>query len=126
MPTHIVSNCADNLQVWTRSKKKLTIEDMRLPWLAIYKILSKDLFLTRRQYEIRCADFSTGKSSHTTKLKLLCVPSQTSWYMGFIAEHTRRFFHPAAIDEMLATFVPLVDGTDLSVSFSEYVFSPYR
>lgn len=51
------------------------------------------------------------------------MPSQTSWYMGFVAEQTRRFFHPAAIDEMLATFVPLIDGTDLSVSCSENVSS---
>lgn len=68
MPTHIVSNCADNLQAWTRSKKKLTIEDMRLPWLPIYKILSKDLFLTRRQYEIRCVHSRLGVPSHTTIL----------------------------------------------------------
>lgn len=55
MPTHIVSSCSDNLQTLTRSKKKLSIDDMRLPWKPIFKILSKDLFLTRRQYEIRYA-----------------------------------------------------------------------
>lgn len=92
MPTHIVSTCADNLQTLTRSKKKLSIEDMRLPWKPIYTILAKDLFITRRQYEI----------------------SQTSWYMGYIAENVRRFFHPAAIDEMLSTFVPTINGTDLT------------
>ncbi|OBZ79723.1 Proteasome activator complex subunit 4 [Grifola frondosa] len=92
MPNHIVANCADSLQVLTRSKKKMSIEDMRLPWKPIFKILSKDLFLTRRQFEI----------------------SQTSWYMGYIADNVRRFFHPAAIDEMLSTFVPMINGTSLS------------
>ena len=42
--------------------------------------------------------------------------SHTSWYMGYIAEHVRRFYHPAAIDEMLSTFLPLMNGTSLSVS----------
>lgn len=36
--------------------------------------------------------------------------------MCTIANSVRRFFHPAAIDEMLSTFVPLIDGTDLNVS----------
>jgi proteasome activator subunit 4 len=36
--------------------------------------------------------------------------------MGYIADHARRFFHPAAIDEMLSTFVPLIDGSKLDVS----------
>lgn len=36
--------------------------------------------------------------------------------MGYIAENARRFFHPAAINEMLSTFVPLIDGTKLDVS----------
>ncbi|KAI0094570.1 armadillo-type protein [Irpex rosettiformis] len=92
MPTHIVSSCSDHLYSWTRSKKKMSVDDLRLPWLPIYKILSKDLFLARRQYEI----------------------SQTSWYMGFIAETLRRFFHPATANEMLQTFVPLINPSSLS------------
>ncbi|KAI0828367.1 hypothetical protein BC628DRAFT_1417934 [Trametes gibbosa] len=99
MPNHIVAACADGLQVLARSKKKLSVEDVRLPWMPMYKILSKDLFLTRRQYEI----------------------SQTSWYMGYIAENVRRFFHPAAIDEMLSTFLPMLNGTSLnSILASQY------
>ncbi|KAL4243081.1 BLM10 family protein [Abortiporus biennis] len=100
MPNHIVANCCDNLQFLTRSTKKLNIEDMRLPWMPVYKILSKDLFLTRRQFEI----------------------SQTSWYMGYIAESVRRFFHPAAIDEMLSTFVPLMNGTSLSTMLASQYY----
>ena len=56
--------------------------------------------------------------------------SQTSWYMGYIAENVRRFFHPAAIDEMLATFLPMMNGTSLNVSavwrlVSHAVDTPY-
>ena len=36
--------------------------------------------------------------------------------MGYVAEHARRFFHPAAIEEVLSAFVPLIDGTRLDVS----------
>lgn len=53
MPTHIVANFSDNLHFLTRSKKKLRVEDMRLPWKPVYDILDKDLFLARRQFEIR-------------------------------------------------------------------------
>jgi len=35
--------------------------------------------------------------------------------MGYIAENSRRFFHPAAINEMLSTFLPRIDGTKLDV-----------
>ena len=35
--------------------------------------------------------------------------------MGFIAETTRRFFHPACIDEMLQEFVPSIIGSNLDV-----------
>jgi proteasome activator subunit 4 len=53
MSTHIVASCAEAISTLTRSKKKLSVEDLRLPWKPILKILSKDLFLTRRQFEIR-------------------------------------------------------------------------
>lgn len=36
--------------------------------------------------------------------------------MGYIAENVRRFFHPAAIDEMLSTFLPMMNGPNLNVS----------
>jgi hypothetical protein len=35
--------------------------------------------------------------------------------MGYIADNLRRFFHPAAIEEMLSTFVPQMNGTELNV-----------
>ena len=35
--------------------------------------------------------------------------------MGTIASTVQRFFHPAAIDQMLETFVPMINGTNLNV-----------
>jgi proteasome activator subunit 4 len=92
MQLHIVATCSDALENLTRSKNKLSIEDIRLPWFPIFDILRHDLFLTRRQFEV----------------------SQTSYYMGTIAGTVQRFFHPAAIDQMLETFVPLINGTNLN------------
>ncbi|KAG1867785.1 hypothetical protein DFJ58DRAFT_859984 [Suillus subalutaceus] len=97
MPTQVMAVCADGLSNLTRSKKKLSIDDMRLPWKPIYNILREDLFLTRRQFD------------------------QLAWCMGYIADISRRFFHPAAIEEMLSTFLPGFNGTDLdSVLSSQY------
>lgn len=42
--------------------------------------------------------------------------SQLSWCMGYLADISRRFFHPAAIEEMLGTFLPEFNGTNLDVS----------
>lgn len=99
MSTQVIAICAEGLSNLTRSKKKLSVEDMRLPWKPFYDILRKDLFLTRRQFEC----------------------SQLSWYMGHIADTVRRFFHPAATNEMLATFVPGINGTNLdSILTSQY------
>jgi proteasome activator subunit 4 len=99
MSIQVVAACADTLQALTRSKNKLSIEDMRLPWKPIYNLLSQDLFLSRREFEY----------------------TQLSWYMGYIADISRRFFHPAAINEMLATFVPQINGTNLdSILSSQY------
>ena len=53
MPLHIVATCSDALEILTRSKNKLSIQDIRLPWLPILDILRYDLFLTRRQFEVR-------------------------------------------------------------------------
>jgi hypothetical protein len=35
--------------------------------------------------------------------------------MGFIAENARRFFHPSAVEDMLATFVPQINANNLDV-----------
>ncbi|KAK0456353.1 hypothetical protein EV421DRAFT_1699087 [Armillaria borealis] len=99
MSTQMVATCSDAFKLLTKSKKRISIEDMRLPWRPIYDILKQDLFLSRRQFEY----------------------TQLSWCMGYMAENSRKFFHPAAIDEMLSTFVPQFNGTDLdSVLSSQY------
>lgn len=53
LSTLIVATCADEFKELTKSKDKITIDDMRLPWKPIYDILSQDLFLSRRQFEYR-------------------------------------------------------------------------
>ncbi|KAI0050704.1 hypothetical protein FA95DRAFT_1581074 [Auriscalpium vulgare] len=100
MPLHIAIVSSDTLDVLTRSKKKLGVKDIRLPWLPVLHILKRDLFLTRRQFEV----------------------SQTTWYMGHIASTVRRFFHPAAGDEMLARFVPMMNGTSLNSLLTSQFF----
>jgi len=36
--------------------------------------------------------------------QLIAVFSQLLWGMGYIADHARKFFHPAAINDMLLYF----------------------
>lgn len=98
MPADVVSACMDTLAMLTRSKKKLSIEDLRLPWRPVYDILSRDLFLKRRQFEI----------------------SQTTFNMAYVAENSRKFFSPACIDEMLQEFVPHIIGSNLDVSLLQF------
>ncbi|KAJ6574791.1 hypothetical protein B0H19DRAFT_1254444 [Mycena capillaripes] len=91
MPSQVMATAADGFKSLTESVKKISIKDIRLPWRPIYDILSQDLFLTRRQFEY----------------------TQLPWVMGYIAANSRRFFHPAATNEMLSVFVPLLNATDL-------------
>ncbi|KZP32253.1 hypothetical protein FIBSPDRAFT_907345 [Athelia psychrophila] len=99
MPINVIAACADSFVVLTRSRKKLSIDDLRLPWKPIYSILKQDLFLTRREFEY----------------------NQLSWCMGYLADAASRFFHPAALEEMLGTFVPQVNGTNLdTILASQY------
>jgi proteasome activator subunit 4 len=53
MHLHIVATAADTLEWLTRSRNKLNVNDLRLPWMPLFDVLSRDLFLTRRQYEVR-------------------------------------------------------------------------
>lgn len=115
MSNQMIATCADAFHTLTKSKKKLSINDMRLPWKPIYDILKADLFLTRRQFEYTYVQYICITRQPVTSM-IFPPCSQLSWCMGFIASHARRFFHPAAIEEMLSTFVPLIDGTKLDVS----------
>jgi proteasome activator subunit 4 len=53
MFTSVVDPCVERLKMLTRSKKKLSIEDLRLPWMPLYEILRDELFLRRRQFEYK-------------------------------------------------------------------------
>lgn len=59
MPINVIAACADSFVVLTRSRNKLSIEDLRLPWKPIYSILKQDLFLTRREFEYKSVPFNT-------------------------------------------------------------------
>ena len=54
VPLHIIAACSDALDTLTRSRKKLSVQDLRLPWQPLLQALRSDLFLTRRQFEVRC------------------------------------------------------------------------
>lgn len=75
MPLHVVNTCLDTLGSLIRSKKKVSVDDLRLPWKPLYHILSKDLFLSRRQFEIRYFFFSvrTVAVEHVAEPEF-CVP----------------------------------------------------
>ncbi|KAG6832246.1 hypothetical protein H0H92_004211 [Tricholoma furcatifolium] len=62
MPISVVAICADAFCNLTQSKKKITIDDMRLPWKPIYEILKSDLFLKRRQFEYTLAEMHVDPS----------------------------------------------------------------
>ena len=53
MPMKVMSVAAEGVNFLTRSKRKLSIDDLRLPWKPIYKIVEKELFLCRRKFEIK-------------------------------------------------------------------------
>ncbi|KAG9025662.1 hypothetical protein FRB95_009933 [Tulasnella sp. JGI-2019a] len=104
MPLHVVNSASDTLQVLIRSKKKLSVDDLRLPWKPLWNMLSKDLFLSRRQFEI----------------------TQTSYLMGTVAEMSRRFFHPACGEEMLDIILPGFNGMSLnSILATQYYLNTF-
>lgn len=123
MPNLIVATCADQFKELTKSKNKITVDDMRLPWKPIYDILSQDLFLSRRQFEYT---FVSSVLAILFSIIDFRTFSHLSWYMGYIAENSRKFFHPAAINEMLSTFLPLFDGTKLDVSQSSSILRGFQ
>ncbi|KLO18849.1 hypothetical protein SCHPADRAFT_819201 [Schizopora paradoxa] len=92
MSRYVISNIISSLSVLTKSKKKITISDIRLPWKPIYDILSKNLFIPRRVYK----------------------PSHLPRYMFTLLRKVNRFFHPAAINEMMETMLPYLNGTDIN------------
>lgn len=53
MPMKVMGVAAEGVNFLSRSKRKLSIDDMRLPWKPIYNIIEKELFLCRRKFEIK-------------------------------------------------------------------------
>lgn len=46
--------------------------------------------------------------------------------MGYMADNANRFFHPAAIDEMLSRFIPQIgDSLDVGALFGPLESQPY-
>jgi len=111
--TRFTASCADTFKALTRSKTKLTILDLRLSWKPVYEILSKDLFLNRRQFEYTCVAIPIVWRNYW-----LMRIRQLTWCMGYLAENARRFYHPNAIDDMLSTFIPQINANNLDVRFS--------
>ena len=56
MPPSTVNTAVEGLAYLVRSKKKLSIDNLRLPWKPVYKMLSRELFLSRRKFEIKYVD----------------------------------------------------------------------
>ena len=79
----LIFACPHSMQI-DRSKKKLTIKDMRLPWRPIYDLLSHDLFLPRRQFDIGFISFSWSLGSLADH-----VLRSLTYSMGVIAEFSR-------------------------------------
>lgn len=83
------------------SKKKLDIKDLVLPWKPLWLLLEKELFPKQRR---------TGLTNISTKLLDL-------------AEFSQRFFDPNETEEMLKTFLPRLDGSELNVSIFRLYWS---
>lgn len=79
MPTHIVASCVDAFSHLTSSKKKISVEDLRLPWKPIYDILVKDLFLTRRQFEIGYVHEALSRMELNTVIPGRLLGTWASW-----------------------------------------------
>lgn len=118
LSTQMVATCSDAFKLLTKSKKQISIDDLRLPWKPVYDILSRDLFLSRRQFEYTYVQTPYLSPVVLTRRVLY---SQLSWCMGYIAENARRFFHPAAINDMLSIFLPKINGTELDVRCSNFL-----
>ena len=53
LPNNVLVAAADAINDLSRSKNKLSIDDIRMPWKPLYTMLSEELFLSRRKFEIK-------------------------------------------------------------------------
>ena len=105
MPNQLIATCADAFQTLTKSKKKLSINDMRLPWKPIYEILKADLFLSRRQFEYTCV--ISRRDFASTLMPFYPVNSHGTWGIWRIMQEdssilllSKKCFPPSCLSSM--------------------------
>lgn len=79
MHSAVINVAVEGLSDFTRSKKKLTINDLRMPWKPIYELLSDELFLPRRKFELKCVINHLQSVCVSLTNLTLSVKSLTTW-----------------------------------------------
>ncbi|EST07615.1 Protein of unknown function DUF3437 [Kalmanozyma brasiliensis GHG001] len=100
LTTRCVELAANMCITLIENKKKCDIRDLVLPWRPLYNILEKELFPKRRR---------TGLTNIADVLLDL-------------AETAQRFFPASEADEMLRTFLPKMDGSNLNSVIATQAF----
>ncbi|PWZ00606.1 hypothetical protein BCV70DRAFT_199880 [Testicularia cyperi] len=100
LDTRFVELSANMCMTLIENKKKCDIKDLVLPWKPLYSILEKELFPKQRR---------TGLTNISDTLLDL-------------AETAQRFFPASEADEMLRTFLPKMDGSDLNSVIATQAF----
>ncbi|CDS82081.1 related to BLM10-proteasome activator subunit [Sporisorium scitamineum] len=98
--TRCIELAANMCMTLIENKKKCDIKDLVLPWKPLYNILEKELFPKRRR---------TGLTNIADVLLDL-------------AETAQRFFPASEADEMLRTFLPKMDGSNLNSVIATQAF----
>ncbi|KAJ1028660.1 hypothetical protein NDA16_001826 [Ustilago loliicola] len=98
--TRCIELAANMCMTLIENKKKLDIKDLVLPWRPLYNILEKELFPKRRR---------TGLTNIADILLDL-------------AETAQRFFPASEADDMLRTFLPKMDGSNLNSVIATQAF----
>lgn len=79
MPAAVINVAVEGLSDFTRSKKKLTINDLRMPWKPIYELLSNELFLPRRKFELKCVMCRVEMVCLSLTIRSMSVKYRTIW-----------------------------------------------
>lgn len=92
MDPRIIETASSTCMTLLANKKRLDINDLQLPWEPLYHVLEMELFPKKRK---------TGITNISVTLLTL-------------TEYSQRFFPPHEIPQMLATFLPRLDGSSLN------------
>lgn len=92
MDPRIIETTASTCMTLLANKKRIDINDLQLPWEPLYHVLELELFPKKRK---------TGITNISLTLLTL-------------TEYCQRFFPPHEIPNMLATFLPRLDGSSLN------------